>query len=356
MKTNCRFLAAGKPLFPIALALGGIVSGTASEGCEWVYPSISLEADGGAAAVSSSDGGALSQGGSSGGGQNGSSGATIGTGSGNGGGSGGASSSGAGESSSGSSGGEIGGSSGAGSSGGASSGSSGSGGGAGSSSGSVGVGSSSGGSSSGGTAPAISFVQASSQDTKSGSVASISAPYTDAQSAGDLNVVVIGWGNPSNTINSVSDSAGNTYTAARAVASNTGAVVAIYFAKDIAASSSNTVTVSLDANDVLCVAILEYAGVSAIDQTGEGSGMGQTASTNTVSTSASNELVLGAGEPDQTEDADFSSVGSGFNERVITGTSGMLVEDMIVSQTGSFTASGGLTKSTPWVMEIVSFR
>ena len=206
----------------------------------------------------------------------------------------------------------------------------------------------------GGPSP-IAFVQVASHDSKD-SVSSASATFVQPQQAGDLDVVVVGWSDRTLAVDTVSDSAGNSYMLAAPPASANGVVVAVYYAPNIAPASSNTVKVNLEDTDFLCIAILEYAGVSQLDQAAPGTGSSSSASTGSVVTSIARELVFGAGEPNQNGTADFSSAGPGFDERVITGISGMLAEDMVVSQTGSYAASGTLTGSSAWAMQVVTFR
>jgi hypothetical protein len=204
-------------------------------------------------------------------------------------------------------------------------------------------------------APPIAFVQVASQDSKD-SVATVSAGYSSPQHEGDLAIVVVGWSDPTLTVRSISDAAGNAYVRAMPPTSNSGVVLATYYAPNIAGAQSNTVTVTLDAPDVLCVAIFEYSGVSQVDGTAMGTGTSNAASTGSVATSLPRELVFGAGEPDQNGTVNFAAAGAGFDERVITGVSGMLGEDRITSQSGSYAASGGLTGSSAWAMQIVTFK
>ena len=206
-----------------------------------------------------------------------------------------------------------------------------------------------------GSLPPIAFVQVASRDSKD-SAATISAAYASAQQAGDLAVVVVGWTDPTHKVSSISDSAGNSYQLAMPPTSASGVVIAIYYATGIAAATANSVTVDFDASDFPCLAILEYSGVSHVDETAVGTGSGTTASTATVVTSAARELIFGAGEPDQNGTANFAPAGAGFTARVITGTSGMLAEDTIGLQGGTYTATGGLTASSPWVMQAVTFK
>jgi hypothetical protein len=78
--------------------------------------------------------------------------------------------------------------------------------------------------------------------------------------------------------------------------------------------------------------------------------------TATAMTSAARELVFGAGEPDQNASAHFANAGSGFTQRVITPVSGMIAEDMVVSQVGSYAASGTLDSPSGWGMLVVTFK
>jgi hypothetical protein len=206
----------------------------------------------------------------------------------------------------------------------------------------------------GGGAP-IAFVQVAAHDSKN-SVTTASATYPGPQHAGDLEVIVVGWSDASNGVASITDSAGNSYALAAGPVSSSGVALAVYFARGIAASTSNTVTVDFDNADYLCLTILEYSGVSRVDQSAPGTGSGDMASTATVTTSAPRELVFGAGEPDQSATANFASAGSGFTQRFITSVSGMIVEDMVVSRVGSYAASGTLNSSSGWVMQVVTFQ
>jgi hypothetical protein len=206
-----------------------------------------------------------------------------------------------------------------------------------------------------GSVTPIEFVQVASSDSQN-PVTTVSATYPRPQRAGDFDVVVVGWSDASHAVASIADTAGNSYALAAAPVSTSGVALAVYFARGISASTSDTVTVDFDSADVLCLAILEYSGVSQVDQSAPGTGSGAMASTGTVTTSAARELVFGAGEPDQNATANFATAGSGFTKRAITSISGMIAEDMIVSQPGSYSASGTLDVSSGWVMQVVTFK
>ena len=92
----------------------------------------------------------------------------------------------------------------------------------------------------------INFIQ---QNSVQSATTTAAATYSLAQTAGNLNVVVVGWADTSTTVSSVVDSATNTYTLAFPATVGNGFSQAIYIAKNIATSPSNTVTVTFSAAD-----------------------------------------------------------------------------------------------------------
>ena len=183
---------------------------------------------------------------------------------------------------------------------------------------------------------------------------SVSVAYSNAQTAGNLNIVAVGWGDTISAISSVTDSKGNTYTRAVGPTSNTGLQQAIYYAKNIA-SGSNTVTVKFNqAAAYPDVRIVEYSGLdptSPLDVTAAGTGNGTSASSGSATTTSANELIFGAGSTTGTA---FTAPGSGFTTRIVN-IYGNLAEDKMVSSTGSNAAtatnSGGY-----WIMQMATFK
>jgi len=158
--------------------------------------------------------------------------------------------------------------------------------------------------------------------------------YAEAQTAGDLNVVVVGWNDTVASVQSVSDSAGNVYS--RAIGPTTGAGLqqSIYYAPNIA-GGNNTVTVQFNQPAVYPdIRILEYQGVSAVDVTTGTSGNGTTASSGTATTKSANELIFGAA----TVGSYVSGAGAGFTARIITSPDGDIAEDEVVTTTGNYSA------------------
>ena len=204
---------------------------------------------------------------------------------------------------------------------------------------------------------AISFVQqnyATPQTSKS----SVPVPYKLAQSAGNLNVVVVGWNDTKASVVSVTDSSGNAYQ--RAVGPTTRLDLlsqSIYYAPNIkaAAANANVVTVTFTAPAVYVdVRVAEYAGidpVSPVDVTSAASGSSSTSSTPAVATTNANDLLVAANMVTSLTRA----AGTGWTKRVITSPDGDLLEDRIVTATGSYNSTASMYAGE-WVMQMVAFR
>ena len=199
-------------------------------------------------------------------------------------------------------------------------------------------------------ATTISFVQVAST-TPQTATASVSVSYPGAQTLGDLNVVVVGWNDTTATVQSVNDSAGNTYHVAIGPTSGTALRQSIYYAANIK-GGGNTVTVTFSqAAAYPDVRILEYRGVTALDVTAGASGSSTSASSGAATTTSANELIFGA----DTVFTSTGAVGSGFTSRIITSPDGDLAEDKIVTTAGSNSATAPLSSPGPWVMQMVTF-
>jgi hypothetical protein len=206
--------------------------------------------------------------------------------------------------------------------------------------------------------PPIAFVQVA-VNTTSGTASSFSATYSNAQAQGDLNVIAIGWNDTTSSVTAVHDSAGNTYSLAVGPTRYAPDLSqAIYYAPNIAAggAGANKVTVDFDAAaNSIDLRILEYSGLSKsspLDVTSGQAGTGSGAlSSGKATTTSSRELLVGAG---MTTDI-FASSGPGYTERAIT-TLGDLVEDRIVSSTGSYSADAPDNASTEYVLQLATFR
>jgi hypothetical protein len=189
--------------------------------------------------------------------------------------------------------------------------------------------------------------------------ATVTVPFTAAQTAGDLNVVVVGWGNSPSTVTSVTDTSGNTYTLAVGLTLvSSYAYQSIYYAKNIkgAAAGTNTVTVDFSpAAPYPDIRILEYSGAdpnNPVDVTAAGTGSKSPATSGAATTTNATDLIFGA-------DLGWSGTsgpGRGFTQRIHTSPDDDIAEDKMVTATGRYSATAPLFSPGPWVMQMVAFR
>ena len=200
-----------------------------------------------------------------------------------------------------------------------------------------------------GTVP-ISFAQVAAA-TPQGPNTTVSVTYPAAETPGDMNIVVVGWNDTTSAVQSVTDSAGNTYKLAIGPTSGTALQQSIYYAANVA-GVSDTVTVTFNqAATAPDIRILEYRGVNTLDVTAGASGSGGAASSGAATTSGGNELIFGA----NTVSTGNAAAGAGFTARIITNPDSDLAEDQVASAAGSFSATATLTSSGFWVMQMAAF-
>jgi hypothetical protein len=188
---------------------------------------------------------------------------------------------------------------------------------------------------------------------------SVAVIFTAAQTAGDLNVVAVGWYNTTAQIVSVTDSKGNDYALAAGPTTHPEAGThAMYYAANItgAAAGTNTVTVTFNgAVPYPDVRIAEYGGidpVNALDVGAEGSGTGALSNSGaSLPTSSAHALLVGANYVTTST----TGPGSGYTARVITNPNGSILEDRVVTTTGSYNATAPLN-SGGWIMQMLAFR
>src|ERR1700730_27352 len=82
----------------------------------------------------------------------------------------------------------------------------------------------------------ITFVQQS-YATSNPSGSSLQVTYPAAQTAGNLNIVVVGWNDTTSAVSAITDSKGNVYTRAIGPTAGTALTQSIYYAKNIAGGS-----------------------------------------------------------------------------------------------------------------------
>src|SRR5437867_11083326 len=183
----------------------------------------------------------------------------------------------------------------------------------------------------------IAFVQSNSTTPQSPQTAA-AVVYTLAQTAGNLNVVVVGWNDSTATVISVMDTKGNTYAVAAAPVVQSGtATQAIYYAKNIAAAGAgaNTITVSFaTAARHPDIRIAEYSGLdplNPLDTSAGAQGNTATSDSGSVVTANPNDLLVGA----NTVQSTTTGPGAGYTSRGITGA-GDILEDRVASASGNY--------------------
>jgi hypothetical protein len=207
------------------------------------------------------------------------------------------------------------------------------------------------------TTTVISFVQGN-YATPQMPQTTVNVPYIGAQTAGNLNVVVVGWNDTTASVGSVSDSKGNVYTLAVGPTSISGTLSqSVYYAKNIVSATAGTNAVIVTFSPAATfpdIRILEYSGAdpsSPVDVTAANSGNGVTSSSGSATTTNPVDLLFGANIVTTLT----SGPGTGFTSRIITQPDGDIAEDQLVTTTGSYSATAPLM-SGAWIMQMVAFR
>ncbi|HET7213288.1 MAG TPA: IPT/TIG domain-containing protein [Terriglobia bacterium] len=201
----------------------------------------------------------------------------------------------------------------------------------------------------------ITFMQVAAATPQSNSATVPVGPLPQAEIAGDLNIVVVGWNDTTSSVSSVTDTLGNTYTLAVGPTTASGARQSIYYAKNIK-GGTNTVTVNFNQPAVYPdIRVLEYAGADTtnpLDVTAAAVGSSATASSGPATTTAAKDLIFGA----DTIATGTPGPGAGFTTRIITTHDSDLAEDEIGPSPGSYTATAPLSPSGYWVMQMAAFK
>ncbi|MBV8376909.1 MAG: fibronectin type III domain-containing protein [Verrucomicrobia bacterium] len=187
---------------------------------------------------------------------------------------------------------------------------------------------------------------------------SVKVQFAAAQTAGDLNVVIVGWNDSSAVASSVKDSKGNVYQLAVGPAVTGQLSQAIYYAKNVVAAraGSNTVTVTFNRAAVAPdIRVIEYSGIdptSPVDTIVGAIGNSATSSSGTAQTTHAPDLLVAA----NTQSEVTTGPAGGFTERLLTKPDGDIAEDEIVTAPGSYSAGAPLNDAGGWVMQMVAFR
>jgi len=206
-------------------------------------------------------------------------------------------------------------------------------------------------------AVAPAFVQGNYATPQGSGLTNVGVVFTDAQTLGNLNVVIVGWNDGNARVSSVSDTAGNTYQLA--VGPTIGPVSqSIYYAKNIFASApgANLVTVNFAPGAAFPdVRILEYQGIDTanpVDAVSSGQGTGLSASAPAIVTTIATDMIV-AGD---TVETTTQGPGPGYITRMITSPDSDIAEDWLVNHAGSWSVSASLGVSGGWAIQGVAFK
>jgi hypothetical protein len=203
----------------------------------------------------------------------------------------------------------------------------------------------------------LAFVQVAAATPQS-PASTVSVPIPGAQTAGNANVVAIGWNSATATVSSVTDSKGNVYQLAAPVTRGTGLSQAVYYATGInaATAGADTVTVTFSvAVPFPDIRVSEYSGIdrtNPLDGTASAAGTSSLASSGNVTTTAAKDLLFGAAMTAGV----FTGASTGYTTRLITVPDADLVADRTVTATGTYSAGGNIDGTSAWLMQLVAFR
>jgi hypothetical protein len=183
-------------------------------------------------------------------------------------------------------------------------------------------------------------------------------PFNSAQTAGNLNVVIVGWADTTRHVQSIFDTRGNNYVVAVGpTVRGSASIQSIYYAKNISASAAaaNSVTVTFDgAATFPDIRIAEYRGidpVNPVDATTAATGSSALSDSGSLTTTSANDVLIAGNLV-----AGFTSAaGSGYTQRAITSPDGDILMDRVVQTTGSYNATATVSNGG-WTMQLVAFR
>jgi len=182
----------------------------------------------------------------------------------------------------------------------------------------------------------------------------ISVSFSSAQTASNANIIAVGWNDTNAEITRVSDSAGNVYQIAVPIFRGDGLSQAVYFAANIE-SGTNTVSVQFDTPAAYVdLRVTEYSDLSqsdAFDGGSSASGNSALADSGPVGIQRTNELLFAAGMTGN----QFTSVGIGFTERIITVPDADIVEDELAGAVGEYDGTASLVSGV-WLMQVAGFK
>jgi Right handed beta helix region len=192
------------------------------------------------------------------------------------------------------------------------------------------------------------FVQGTSGGGSSSYLASVNATFGSSNVAGDLLVVRVNFLSTTATV-SVADTSGNTWTALP-IQRGTRSSQQIFYCNGCSGASSDKVTAIVNSGSAAYFSILiaEYSGFSGgLDVTAAASGTNSSPNSGFATTTSSNDLLLGFATSDT--GLIITGPGSGYTKRL------NMLEDKIVTATGSCNATYTYSGTGYWICQMVAF-
>jgi hypothetical protein len=192
-------------------------------------------------------------------------------------------------------------------------------------------------------------------------------PFPLLQDSGDMNVVIVSWRDSNLDAVTVGDGQSDQYWLATSTSQSGNGQQKIFYAPNIT-GGENSIIVSFSARNLnTCVVspdvrIAEYRGLAtgspsnppnSLDVIAGKSTSGATTCDSGFATTANgNDLLVGGNLAGKTT----SVAGANYTNRIITTPSGDILEDRIVTATGSYDATATMSASSSCIMGMVAFK
>jgi hypothetical protein len=211
----------------------------------------------------------------------------------------------------------------------------------------------------------IAYVNSATGVDNSGTAGTTISTSSFAATAGNLIFVIVKHGSDFTSTATVTDTAGNTYTAIGSLQANSPNLGAsqVFYAHNITGNAGNVVTATLqNACAYREIAVVQYSGIATSNPLGSSpTPVVQTASvssgtSNTFSTTQANELVIAAVNTYGGETYTAGSAGT-HAMTIRANTGGTCIEDyMATAQQANITSSLSWSSASPYTMFTVTFK
>ena len=186
-----------------------------------------------------------------------------------------------------------------------------------------------------------------------GSSAMATAPVPASSMANTLIVVQVSWAASTESVNSVTDTKGNTYTAATQT-NRVGTISQVMYIAPYAVGAAGTLTVNFAAS--VPNPMITYATYTNVNLASTSAGIPSTAQGSNISpvvqaTNVTAPAMLVAG---LTSNVSGASAGAGYQERA--GLSGSHLQDRCAATSGAYGASATLGANGTWILQLVPIR